>query len=64
LNFEVQLIDLKKMKTVWRHTYNRDEPSGGKTVREIAMAMDKNVHQAVQEVQDGVVEALTQYTKQ
>jgi ABC-type uncharacterized transport system auxiliary subunit len=63
LNFEVQLIDLKKMTTIWRHTYNHDEPSAGKTVQEIVMAMDKNVHQAVQEVQDGLVQALTEYNK-
>jgi hypothetical protein len=27
------------------------------------MAMDKNVHQTVQEIQDGVVQALTEYLR-
>lgn len=63
LNYEVELMDVKKGKTIWRHTYNHDEPSTGKTVADVVAAMDKNVHQSVQEVQDGVVQALANYLR-
>jgi ABC-type uncharacterized transport system auxiliary subunit len=58
LNFDVQLKDQKLDKVVWRHTYNRDVPSTGKTVADVAAAMDKNVQISVQEIQDGVLQAL------
>jgi ABC-type uncharacterized transport system auxiliary subunit len=61
LQYDVQLTDLKKDETIWRHTYNHDEPSSGNTVADIATAMDKNVHQSVQEVQDGVLQALMKH---
>jgi ABC-type uncharacterized transport system auxiliary subunit len=61
LYFDVELVDLKAGKPVWRHIYNHDEPSSGKSVGDIAAAMDKNVQLSVQQVQDGVVEALTNY---
>jgi ABC-type uncharacterized transport system auxiliary subunit len=63
LQFEVQLVDLRKSRTIWKHSYMHDEPAAGKTVTDIVNAMDKNVHQAVQEVQDGVVPALAEYMK-
>jgi ABC-type uncharacterized transport system auxiliary subunit len=63
LNFDVELMDLKAGKPVWRHTYNHDEPSSGKSVGEIAAAMDKNVQLSVQEVQDGVLQALANYQR-
>jgi ABC-type uncharacterized transport system auxiliary subunit len=63
LSYDVELMDLKKGKTIWKHSYNHDEPSGGKSVSDLVMAMDKNVHQSVQEAQDGIVQALTEYTR-
>ena len=60
--FDVELIDLKLGKAVWRHTYNHDEPSRGKTVADIAAAMDKNVQLSVQEVHDGVLQTLANYS--
>ena len=62
LNYDVELMDLKRGKAIWRHTYNHDEPAVGKTVADIVTAMDKNVHQSVQEVQDGITQALANYT--
>ena len=62
LNYDVELMDLKRGKAIWRHTYNHDEPVTGKTVADIVTAMDKNVHQSVQEVQDGITQALANYT--
>ncbi len=44
-------------------TFEHDEPSSGKTVTDLVLAMDKNVHQSVQEVQDGIVQAMTEYLR-
>src|SRR5258707_4701984 len=63
LNFDVELMDLKLGKAIWRHTYNHDEPSSGKTVAGVAAAMDKNVQLSVQEVHDGVLQALANYSR-
>jgi ABC-type uncharacterized transport system auxiliary subunit len=63
VNFDVELIDLKLGKAIWRHTYNHDEPSSGKSVADIAAAMDKNVHLSVQEIHDGVIQTLTNYSR-
>jgi ABC-type uncharacterized transport system auxiliary subunit len=63
LNYDVELIDLKRGRVVWGHVYNHDEPVSGKSVADVVAAMDKNVHQSVQEVQDGIVQALSNYTK-
>jgi ABC-type uncharacterized transport system auxiliary subunit len=63
LNFDVELMDLKLGKVIWRHTYNHDEPSSGKTVAGVAAAMDKNVQLSVQEIHDGVLQALADYTR-
>ena len=63
LRYEVQLLDLRQSKTIWRHTFEHDEPSSGKTVTDLVLAMDKNVHQSVQEVQDGIVQAMTEYLR-
>jgi ABC-type uncharacterized transport system auxiliary subunit len=63
LRYDVQLLDLRQSKTIWRHSFDHDEPSSGKTVTDLVMAMDKNVHQTVQEIQDGVVQALTEYLR-
>ncbi|HEV2196476.1 MAG TPA: ABC-type transport auxiliary lipoprotein family protein [Candidatus Acidoferrum sp.] len=61
LNFDVELLDLKAGKVVWRHTYNHDEPSSGKSVGDVAAALNKNVQLSVQEIQDGVVQTLANY---
>jgi ABC-type uncharacterized transport system auxiliary subunit len=63
LNFDVELNDLKLGKVIWRHTYNHDEPTSGKTVADVAAAMDKNVQLSVQEIQDGIVQTLSTYSR-
>jgi ABC-type uncharacterized transport system auxiliary subunit len=63
LNFDVELMDLKIGKAIWRHTYNHDEPSSGKTVADVAAAMDKNVQLSVQEIHDGVLQAIANYSR-
>ena len=63
LNFDVDLIDLKLGKTIWHHTYNHDEPTSGKTVADVAAAMNKNVQLSVQEIQDGILQTLSNYSR-
>lgn len=63
VNFDVELMDLKLGTVIWRHTYNHDEPSSGKTVADLAAAMDKNVQLSVQEIQDGVLQTLANYSR-
>ncbi|HWY09110.1 MAG TPA: ABC-type transport auxiliary lipoprotein family protein [Candidatus Acidoferrales bacterium] len=63
LNFDVELKDQKAGKVLWRHTYNHDEPSSGKTVADVAAAMDKNVQISVQQIQDGILQALANYSR-
>jgi ABC-type uncharacterized transport system auxiliary subunit len=63
LNFDVELMDLKLGKAIWRHTYNRDEPTSGKTVADVAAAMNKNVQLSVQEIQDGILQTLANYSR-
>ena len=63
LYFDVELMDLKLGKAIWRHTYNHDEPSPGKSVGDVAAALNKNVQLSVQEIQDGVVQALANYSR-
>ena len=63
LNFDVELLDLKAGKVIWRHTYNHDVPSSGKSVGDVAAALNKNVQLSVQEIQDGVVQTLANYQR-
>lgn len=63
LRYDVQLMDVRQGKTIWRHSFEHDEASSGKTVTDLVLAMDKNVHQSVQEVQDSIVQAMTEYLR-
>ena len=63
LNFDIELVDMKLGTVIWRHTYNHDEPTSGKTVADLAAAMDKNVQLSVQEVHDGTLQALANYPR-
>jgi ABC-type uncharacterized transport system auxiliary subunit len=63
LNYDVNLMDARLGKSIWTHTYNHDEPVSGKEVADVVAAMDKNVQQSIQEVQDGIVQALASYSR-
>ena len=63
LYFDVELHDLKAGKVVWRHSYNHDESSSGKSVGDLAAALNKNVQLSVQEIHDGVMQALANYSR-
>lgn len=62
LHFDVELRDLKQGKTIWRHSYSHDEPSTGKSVSDLVAAMDKNVKRSAQEIQEGVIQAISANT--
>jgi ABC-type uncharacterized transport system auxiliary subunit len=50
LSFELELHDTKTNGTVWTHSYNYDEPVGGKDVPSVVAALDRNVQRAAGEV--------------
>src|SRR5215831_6657251 len=50
LSFELEMHDTKTNGTVWRHTYNYDEPVSGKDVASVVAALDRNVQRAAGEV--------------
>jgi ABC-type uncharacterized transport system auxiliary subunit len=64
LNYEVQLRDLKTGTTVWKHSYNHDEPVAEKNIVAVVTAMDRNVQRSVQEVQAGIDEYFNSHRPQ
>jgi ABC-type uncharacterized transport system auxiliary subunit len=54
LSYDADLRDLKTGNVIWSHSYNQDEPSGGKTMSDLVAAMDKNVQRSVQEIAAGL----------
>jgi ABC-type uncharacterized transport system auxiliary subunit len=55
-SFEVELFDPSTRTSVWSHRYEHDEPAQGKTVNDVVVAMDKNVHAALQQITAGISE--------
>ncbi|HXN17881.1 MAG TPA: ABC-type transport auxiliary lipoprotein family protein [Candidatus Binatus sp.] len=55
-SFEVELFDPNTRTTVWSHRYEHDEPAQGKTVNDVVIAMDKNVHAGLQQITAGISE--------
>jgi len=64
LSYDVDLVDSRRGRSVWRHTYDYNEPVSGKTLVDVVAAMDRNVQRSAQEIQDGIVQALTNYHPQ
>jgi len=64
LSFDVDLVDLKRGRSIWRHTYDHDEACTGKGVGDVVAAMDRNVQSSVQEIQNGIVQAISNYHPQ
>jgi ABC-type uncharacterized transport system auxiliary subunit len=54
LSYDLDLRDLKTGDVIWSHSYNHDEPSGGKAISDLIGAMDKNVQRSVQEIEAGL----------
>ena len=64
LSYDVDLVDIRRGRSVWRHTYDYSEPVSGKTLVDVVAAMDRNVQRSAQQIQDGIVQALTNYHPQ
>lgn len=64
LSYDVDLVDSRRGKSVWRRTYDHNEPVSGKALADVVAAMDRNVQRSAQEIQDGIVQAITGYHPQ
>jgi ABC-type uncharacterized transport system auxiliary subunit len=51
---EYELRELKSGTTVWSHYYAHDEPVGGKDVRAVVAALDRNVQGIIGQVKAGL----------
>jgi ABC-type uncharacterized transport system auxiliary subunit len=54
VSFDMELRDTKTNLTVWRHSYNQDEPVTGKTPADVVAALDKNIDRGIKEVTAGL----------
>jgi ABC-type uncharacterized transport system auxiliary subunit len=54
LTYEIRMRDRKTGATVWDHSYTYDEPATEKSVSAYVVAMDKNIHRSIEEVQSGL----------
>jgi ABC-type uncharacterized transport system auxiliary subunit len=49
-SLQLELFDSKAGMTVWSQSYSHDEPVGGKSVPDVILALDKDVHGGIQEL--------------
>jgi ABC-type uncharacterized transport system auxiliary subunit len=54
VSFDMELRDTKTNLTVWRKSYNQDEPVTGKTPADVVAALDKNIDRGIREVTTGL----------
>jgi ABC-type uncharacterized transport system auxiliary subunit len=54
VTFDMELRDTKTNLTVWRKSYNQDEPVTGKTPADVVAALDKNIDRGIKEVATGL----------
>lgn len=54
VSLELELRNIKTHSVVWTHYYSHDEPASEKSVGAIVTALDRNVHQGVEEVLAGI----------
>jgi ABC-type uncharacterized transport system auxiliary subunit len=45
ISLRLEVIDKKTNRTIWDHHFERDEPSGGKSIRDVVASMDRNLAQ-------------------
>jgi cholesterol transport system auxiliary component len=46
ISLHLELIDRKTNRSVWDRAFERQEPAGGKTIKEVVESMDRNLQQA------------------
>jgi ABC-type uncharacterized transport system auxiliary subunit len=54
LTYEIRMRDRKTGTTVWDHSYSHDEPATEKSISAYVVAMDKNIHRSIEEVQSAL----------
>jgi ABC-type uncharacterized transport system auxiliary subunit len=54
VSFDMELRDTSTNLTVWRKSYNQDEPVTGKTPADVVAALDKNIDRGIKEVTAGL----------
>jgi ABC-type uncharacterized transport system auxiliary subunit len=54
VSFDMELRDTSTNLTVWRKSYNQDEPVTGKTPADVVAALDKNIDRGIREVTAGL----------
>ncbi|HKV25810.1 MAG TPA: ABC-type transport auxiliary lipoprotein family protein [Candidatus Acidoferrum sp.] len=54
VSIELELRNVKTHAVVWTHYYSHDEPASEKSVGAVVSALDKNLHQGVEEALAGV----------
>ena len=54
VSFDMELRDTTTNLTVWRKSYNQDEPVAGKTPADVVAALDKNIDRGIKEVTTGL----------
>jgi ABC-type uncharacterized transport system auxiliary subunit len=54
VSFDMELRDTKTNLTVWRKSYNQDEPVTGKTPADVVAALDKNIDRGIREITTGL----------
>jgi ABC-type uncharacterized transport system auxiliary subunit len=54
VSFDMELRDTRTNLTVWRKSYNQDEPVTGKTPADVVAALDKNIDRGIKEVTSGL----------
>jgi ABC-type uncharacterized transport system auxiliary subunit len=54
VSFDMELRDTSTNLTVWRKSYNQDEPVTGKTPADVVAALDRNIDRGIKEVTAGL----------
>jgi len=47
MSLYLELIDSKTNRVVWDHSFEREDPAGGKTIDDVVRSMDRNLQQVV-----------------
>ena len=59
ISLHLELIDAKTNRGVWDHSFEREDPAGGKTIDDVVRSMDRNLQQVVSDAAAQVGQALS-----
>lgn len=57
VSLRLEMVDRKSGVLVWSHDYSRDEPVSGKTMKEVVVSMEYNLHQVMRDAAAAIVAA-------